>query len=1491
MTKSQNPVRGWYRDPAGRFGQRWWTGSEWSSLTRQGRHTYNDPLPGPGMGGGVGEELAHLHYVEQFLDRARNERTISAAAYRVLVGQVAARLEQLATSAPAAPVPAAPGPPVLPRREVSPAPVTPPARLRVPAVPSAKVPAAPPAPAPPAQVPEPGAVRRWRRAVLDSVRSDLAVHGLAYLGVLLLFAGLFGLVAFSFSSVQVGLRPVAELAVPAAVFASAWLLARRGLATPARALELLGGLLIPVAVIASLVDGAPIPPDPAGISLVVALTAVSVGVSLAYAGWWRWHRSTPLRHLAGPVLWLAVAMAALGFRDPIPAGEAIVTPKPAQFAAVLVAIMLTLAVARLRATRGFAAALFPAAVVGLGIAALLEGLAAGVAGWPALPVAVSGAAILVALELCDQIPSSTRVVLQGAIVALTGFGLLPGLGAGWAGAVAAVTGLLVLERGLERATPGIPLLVPIVVAVAGTAAAAGEPWPLLTASAAGAGWAHARRLWPGAWPFPALLLVIAAAAVPAGVLAGLIWALPDGLGAGIAGMLVLAGAVLVRILGRPGDRFWSWWVPSAAIAVAGTTAGQPATAGFVMAAVAVAAALALSPAPVAVRVWLTGIAAIWACLRIFEAAGVTFSVQMVAVAGAALSAVALAAWRRDAAAGHVGLLGHLAGLVCWPMSALAVGSVDAAAPTVVLGLAAAGAVITAIAQEAGHASVPDLLVRCGQRLTSGQAGRGRAVLETVLRQVPVAVAAVLLPVFTAEVLGLAGFAGQDAWLPVGLTALALTYVLLARLLLRWHRVARVLADLGAWGTVLAAALCQHPNPALVALAGVMVAPALQAPVLRRRVTGWVAWAASVPFVVLAANLAGLPLRYWYVAMFGWGAVLLLGALAADDVRAGRRRTRQTVRVSWLVAPVLIGALASAAGLAGSVGGPPRMVGWMLVSGAAVMALAGALLRKGLLGGLAAVMALAGISLVLPWSLGDRPWALLIAAAILLIAAQLTAPRSEPAPSPLLRWDLPLFVVAHGAALAAVGLAVTGGTAPAATTAGCGVLAVGVALRLRRWPWAVAGPALILAGAAQAGAGWACLAFAGVSIASTVLAVRSDGRLRFLLQVAGALAATGAWAAGLIWRGVTAGTAVEVSSLAGGALVLLSAIAARITPAARDWARVWGATALALALAAAAALAVPWVPAGAGRYAAAGLAVTGLGCGLAAAPLRVTWLRESAAVAAVGAGLAWAYGVSASLEVLTGGAVAAGFVASASVLTPWLRRRAAVWMRPALIASIGATGIALGAAAAALPERYLLIPAFVLAGVLAVALAAGFHRPALAALAPIPLCAAWLTYASQALTGQPQWLTLPLGVALLAVAVLLRSARRADNRPVASPDVVALEITGMGLIVAAPLVQSITRSPLYALMGVGLGLAIAIWGALTHVRRRLLAGLIAVMTSLLLLIVVPLVPAVAHWGGALVWLVLAGAGLAAITAAALLDTTRSAIRRGITRLTELTRDWE
>ena len=67
------------------------------------------------------------------------------------------------------------------------------------------------------------------------------MHGLAYLGVLLLFVGSFGLVAFAFGSVDPSMRPVAEAAIVVSPFAAAILLQRRGARVAGVALEVAGG--------------------------------------------------------------------------------------------------------------------------------------------------------------------------------------------------------------------------------------------------------------------------------------------------------------------------------------------------------------------------------------------------------------------------------------------------------------------------------------------------------------------------------------------------------------------------------------------------------------------------------------------------------------------------------------------------------------------------------------------------------------------------------------------------------------------------------------------------------------------------------------------------------------------------------------------------------------------------------------------------------------------------------------------------------------------------------------------------------------------------------------------------------------------------------------------------------------------------------------------------------------------------------------------------
>lgn len=1495
---------GWHRDPAGRYAQRWWTGYGWSAHARHEAIGYFDPLPAAGPGGfppeEVNDELAHLHYVELFLERARAERVLSAETYRVLLAKIASRQERLtgvARTRLAAPVSAdepCAGEFVATRPDIA-------AGAGLAAVFPSVVPSVSPpsvTPARPERRPkEPGAAKRWWDAARDTVKSELAVHGLAYLGVLLLFTGMFGLVVFSSSAVRVGLRPITEAAVPVAVFGSAMLLGRRKRVVPARALTVLGGLLLLVVTLAAFVDGAPVPPDPAGFARVVALAATPAALAVIYALWARRRPASPLRHLIAPALWLAVAMAALAWARPIPSGQHIVTPRPGQMAAVLVAIAVTLVVSRSAAGRLLPAGLFPAGLVGLGIAVLLEALAAGAAGWPALPVAISGTAVAAAIELSgSQVQSAVRTVLQGTVVILTCLAMIPELGVGWAGVIAAAAGLALIEVSMRRTVAAQVLLVPAVVAAAGLVAAARDSAALLVASATVAGWAHSRRLWPNGWPYPALLTITAAIA-PAGVLASLVAVLPTDLGAGVAGLLVLSACVCARARGRPADRFWSWWLPVAAGTVLAATAGQQASGWVVMAAAAASATFALAPARWVLRVWLGSAATLWSTWLVFEVAGLEFSVRVLAIAGAALLAVGVTASLRSQIAGHIGLVGHLTGLACWLIAALEAGSLKAWLPTAVLGLAATGTAITTAAQETHHAAVPDLLARAGARLMRGRTDRDQTAGEETLRRIPAVITALALIPFVAFLPALHVPEPPEQWRPLTLSVLALAYVLLARLMWpAWARVARVFADVGPWVAVLAAAICDVRGPALAAMAAVLVMPALARPVLRRWVNSWVSWVATVPFAVLAANLLGLPMSYWYAVVLGWGAVLLIAGLATDDLRAGRREPGVSVRVRWLVPPVAVGALASVAGLVGSAGQPAAQIGWALIAAAVVVGVTGMLLRAGLLGGVGATMATGGFAAVVPWSLGDHPWLLLVVAAIWLAAAEASRHVSGVRALQRLRlwqrWDLPLFVVAHLVAIVGLGLAVVTDTAVAVTAVCGGALALAVSARVRRWPWAIAGTALILAGSVVAGARWACLAFAGTAILATVLATGRQGRLRVALQVAGVFAAAGAWAAGLVWGDVSPAVAVEATSVAAGSVVLVAAVATRITGAAAEWARVWGATAFALTLASAMGLADSAVPPDARFFVAASLVAASVGFGLAAGPLRFPLLREAAVVTALLAGAVAAAGPGrVNPEALTWVAVTAGLLASGFILAAWSRPKARQWVRPALVASAAATVSAFVGAVLAVPDRTLLVPSFVLAAVLFAAFAVALRRPSLRAAVPVPLCAAWIAYASEAVAGQPQWYTVPTGLAIVAIAGLLRSARRAEGRPVATPDVIALEITGMTMILGASVVQAVTRGSFYALVGAGLALALTGWGALTHVRRRLLGGAAGFVLSLLLLIAIPLIRVLPNLGGVVVWLSLAGVGVIAIVAAVLLDATRAAIKRGAERFTDLTKGWE
>jgi hypothetical protein len=171
------------------------------------------------------------------------------------------------------------------------------------------------------------------------------------------------------------------------------------------------------------------------------------------------------------------------------------------------------------------------------------------------------------------------------------------------------------------------------------------------------------------------------------------------------------------------------------------------------------------------------------------------------------------------------------------------------------------------------------------------------------------------------------------------------------------------------------------------------------------------------------------------------------------------------------------------------------------------------------------------------------------------------------------------------------------------------------------------------------------------------------------------------------------------------------------------------------------------------------------------------------------------------------------------------------------------------------------------------------------------CAAWIVWAHGALDGNPQWTTVPIGLTLLVIVGLVRRAYRERGSRVDGDEVQLLELVGVAFLVGASYVQVFTVGLQYALLAAALGLGVVVWGVLTRVRRRLVAGCVVVLTALLLLVLVPLAHLLPAFTSAAVWVAIACIGLVALMAATLLEQGRAVVRRGIDELHHLTEGWE
>ena len=177
------------------------------------------------------------------------------------------------------------------------------------------------------------------------------------------------------------------------------------------------------------------------------------------------------------------------------------------------------------------------------------------------------------------------------------------------------------------------------------------------------------------------------------------------------------------------------------------------------------------------------------------------------------------------------------------------------------------------------------------------------------------------------------------------------------------------------------------------------------------------------------------------------------------------------------------------------------------------------------------------------------------------------------------------------------------------------------------------------------------------------------------------------------------------------------------------------------------------------------------------------------------------------------------------------------------------------------------------------------------LSPVLACASWLVFSMAAMDGNPQWITVPMGLAILTVVELWRRDRKQHDGLVAATEIVVLELTGVAFLIGAALVQTVTEAVLYAVLAATLGLAVMVWGVLTKVRRRPAAGAVVVLVSLVMLVAVPLVGLLPAWQGAALWVLIAGVGLVALLVASFLEQGKAAVHSGLKHFSEATAGWE
>jgi hypothetical protein len=1329
------------------------------------------------------------------------------------------------------------------------------------------------------------------------IASDVAVHGLAYLGVLLLFSGSLGFMLFSFGSVRVGFRPVAEFSMPAVLLGSAWFLRRRRAPFVATALGLLGGLLLPTALFASLVDGVAFPPEVHGTALAATLVLVALGLALAYGLYgWR-HPDASLRFLVAPMLWLA--FWALGFViAPATPHVDLRRWSAGQMSVVAVGIALTLALSRLRPGWRLDRELQVVAPFGIAISYALTMLFAGVEGWPTGPVVAAGLASLATAEMLERRIGGRDVValVEATLLVSTSSALVAPIGIAWAGAALAIASIVLLEwqrsrdaRVIGLAAPAATLLIGLGLSAVGLSwvdrgleiPSVDGPMACVVAFGIASVWSHARRF-TSLGDVSRRALRVAAVILPYGLAAGMLDSWPDDRALLVLSTL-LAGLAVVQRAWLARDELYRWWIPVTAftlvVAMATVVETQQVTWTLASSALLVSFALALTRWSPPAAVWTSAAALLWTGELVRRLVGwdVSRSGIVLAVAGVLVMLIATILPTR-AFAPH-------ASAVAVAFSATALALVEGDAHRLV-GIGAWSAVwlVVVVGNELVRAPLIELAVMAVRPERRARTRRwlsgGAAVILGV--SVPFAVAS------AGRAIGL--LAGHRAWTGVAMSILAIVYAAAARPCSSRRPLGSIAAT-SAFALSLVGVSIAVPDswPTILALTTPIVVTLVIGDALRRPVMTWVAWSTSAVLALLLGARAGLHGHDLTVVLSAWGVACCAGGLAVDDALRGRRRTGEGIRTPWLVPPVVLGALAVPAGVGFLADEPSRAYASWSLAAAGFYAVVAALLRAGSVTVASYGLLTFAVAVLIPADPYSHPWmSLPWCGALIALSAVLTSAVKQR--DPWLRWDVAPLVIAHGVALVALARAVDIDEIPV-TWVGFGVLALVLVVLRRNVAWALAAVALVNVGAAAAGAGWVALSLGATGVAAALMAARAVDPVRTALQLAATGAIAGAWWQLLVWRRWEVGAEVVSTAATAAALLLAASIAVRWRRLAVDWLASSGALALA-GLAASAILATDRLGAHrADSVIAFALATLAASSAILARPLAAAWLRDASAVLAAAAiaftGATWGIGVGRAVQA----AAAVGVITMLIGLAIWRGRPTAAWLRALAIFSTEATAGAVLLALWAWPRVDLLETALVVAGLQSAVLGVMIRRSEPLVAAPVLLCSAWLLFASRSLTGETQWFTVPIGIATLVVVSVIRDARRGGDRLPVDPVIVALDLAGMTFLVGASLVETLSVSPLRGLLAIGLGTVIMGWGALTQVRRRAAFGVATVVLAVALLLVAPVARIVPAIHGAAVWAALVVAGIVFIAAASGLERGRATVNAVVRRLSEVTRGWE